>query len=112
MNRTYQKTLLLAVICFSLMLLLGSVALAQEPGTLPTTGASNRAYEYITALDKLRAMNTNAPAPMLAHPEVYEFSSDLQRLNALAVRGPAYMTNGAYGYITELDNLRAMRVNE
>jgi hypothetical protein len=49
---------------------------------------------------------------MLAHPEVYEFSSDLQRLNALAVREPAYMTNGAYGYITELDNLRAMRVNE
>lgn len=111
MNRIY-KTFWLIVICFSLMLLLGSVALAQEPGALPATGASNRAYEYITELDGLRAMSTNAPAPMLAHPEVYEFSSDLQRLNALAVREPAYMTNGAYGYITELANLRAMRVNE
>lgn len=112
MKRYYKKALWLTVVCFSLTLLLGSVALAQEPGTLPVTGASNLSYEYISELDALRVLNTSDPAPMLAHPEVYEFSSDMQHLNALAVRAPAYMTNDAYAYITVLDNLRAMQGNE
>jgi hypothetical protein len=89
-------------------MLLGSIAFAQEPATLPVTGAANRANEYITQLDELRTMGVSSATRTLAHPEVYEFSSDLQQLNAMAVHGPAYLYNDAYAYITTLDQLRAM----
>jgi len=89
-------------------MLLGSIAFAQEPETLPVTGAANRANEYITRLDELRMLDAVPARHTLAHPEVYEFSSDLQRLNTMTVRGPAYRYNDAYAYITLLDQLRAM----
>ncbi len=112
MKRTLQTTLWIVILCIGLTMLLGSVAFAQEPATLPVTGAANRANEYITQLEELRALGVSSPPRVLVHPEVYEFSSDLQQLNAMAVRGPAYLYNDAYAYITSLDQLRAMSYHQ
>lgn len=108
MKRTFKTMLWVALLCIGLTILLGSIAFAQEPATLPVTGAANRANEYVTQLDELRTMGVNSALRTLTHPEVYEFSSDLQQLNAMTVRPPAYLTNDAYAYITTLDQLRTM----
>lgn len=112
MKRIVGTTFWAIVLCVGLTLLLGSVALAQEPETLPVTGAANRANEYITQLDELRALSVGPATYTLAHPEVYEFSSDLQRLSEMTVPGPAYLSNDAYAYITVLDQLRAMTYDQ
>jgi hypothetical protein len=53
----------------------------------------------------------SAAASYLTHPEVYEYSSDLQMLNASATDRVyrAYVYSGANEYVTTLDQLRGMR---
>ena len=105
MNTTYRPLALAIIVALVLIVLFVAAAMAQDaPVTLPVTGADNASYEYITQLDELRGM----ARPMLAHPEVYEFSSDLAALDALANRqaARAVYANGANAFITSLDQLR------
>jgi len=111
MNALYLRfvgALLVAVIVTSL--LAGAVFAQDAPDTLPETGRANRANEYITELDQLRAAGVRS-AGYLAHPEVYEYSSELQQLNAAAAAQTyrAAHQNGANEYITTLDQLRNLR---
>lgn len=112
MKRRFGTSLWIVLLCIALSMLVSSVALAQEPATLPVTGSANRSNEYITQLDQLRTMGARSATRTLAHPEVYEFSSDLQKLNALAAPVPAYLANDAYAYITVLDQLRTMAYDQ
>lgn len=93
--------------------------LAQNvPGALPVTGAARPNYtagaaeEYVTQLDDLRAKGIAAhlrAATGLANPGVYEFSSDLERLNAGA---RASVRSAANDYIDTLDHLRSMQYRQ
>jgi len=108
MNTTYRPLALAIVVALVLIVLFVAAAMAQDaPVTLPVTGAGNASYEYISRLDELRSM----ARPMLAHPEVYEFSSDLAALDALANRQAtrAVYANGANAFITSLDQLRTLQ---
>ena len=108
MNTTYRPLALAIIVALVLIVLFVAAAMAQsEPVTLPVTGAGNASYEYITQLDELRSM----ARPMLAHPEIYEFSSDLTELNTLANRqaARAVYENDANAFITSLDQLRALQ---
>lgn len=90
----------------------GAVFAQDAPDALPVTGAANVSNEYITQLDELRMMGAaSASASYLAHPEVYEYSSDLQMLHAAAADQAyrAYIASGANEYVTTLDQLRSMR---
>ena len=108
MNAFYLRfvgALLVAVIVTSL---LASAVFAQEaPDTLPETGRANLANEYSTHLDQLRATGVRS-AGYLAHPAVYEYSSDLQQLNAAAA-AQTHQAATANDYITTLDQLRSLR---
>lgn len=108
MNTIYRPLALAVVVALVLIVLFAAAAMAQdEPVTLPVTGAGNASYEYITQLDELRSM----ARPMLAHPEVYEFSSDLAALNTMTYRAAerAVYENDANAFITALDQLRTMQ---
>jgi hypothetical protein len=113
MNAIFHRfvgALLVALIIVSL--LTGAVFAQDAPDTLPETGAANRANEYITQLDQLRMLGArSAAADYLAHPGVYDYSSDLQTLNAGAANRvyQAYIDSGANAYVTTLDQLRSMR---
>lgn len=113
MNAIFHRSvgaLLAALIIVSL--LTGAVFAQDAPDTLPETGRANRANEYITQLDQLRMLGArSAAADYLAHAGVYDYSSDLQALNAEAAnRGyRAYIDSGANVYVTTLDQLRSMR---
>ncbi len=108
MNTIYRPLALAVVVALVLIVLFAAAAMAQdEPVTLPVTGAGNASYEYITQLDELRGM----ARPMLAHPEVYEFSSDLAALNTMTYRAAARAVyeNDANAFITALDQMRTMQ---
>ncbi len=108
MNTIYRPLALAVVVALVLIVLFVAAAMAQdEPVTLPVTGAGNASYEYISRLDELRGM----ARPMLTHPEVYEFSSDLTALNAMTYRAAAHAVyeNDANTFVTDLDQLRAMQ---
>ncbi|GIK72033.1 MAG: hypothetical protein BroJett021_10210 [Chloroflexota bacterium] len=93
-------------------LLTGAVFAQDAPDALPETGAANLANQYITQLDELRMLGAASTSrSYLAHPQVYEFSSDLQRLNAAAADQGlwAYIHSAANAYVTTLDQLRNMR---
>jgi len=108
MNTIYRPLALAVVVALVLIVLFAAAAMAQdEPVTLPVTGAGNASYEYITQLDELRGM----ARPMLAHPEVYEFSSDLATLNTMTYRAAARAVyeNDANAFISTLDQLRTMQ---
>ena len=79
------------IVCITVAVLIaaslftGAVVAQDAPDTLPVTGAANVSSEYITQLDELRMLGAaSASASYPAHPEVYEYSSDLQMLNAAA----------------------------
>jgi hypothetical protein len=110
MNIYLRKTVQIVVVLSIAVLVLGGAALAQdEPETLPATGASiNSANSYVTQLDELRAMSQVQTSGTAVRTEysVYEYSSDLQRLNEMAAAAGAKPT--ANDYITQLDELRSM----
>ncbi|MFN3335045.1 MAG: hypothetical protein ACK47M_21295 [Caldilinea sp.] len=113
MNTISRRIVCTVVVAVILTGLLSGALFAQDaPDALPETGAANLANQYITQLDELRTLGT-APASRrhLAHPEVYEFSSGLQRLNAAAADQVqrAYIYSNANAYVTMLDQLRSMR---
>jgi hypothetical protein len=110
MNTYSRKAVQLAIVLSVAILVLGGAALAQdEPDTLPPTGAAvNSANSYITQLDELRAMSQaqSSGTAVRSGYSVYEYSSDLQRLNEMAAAGAAKPT--ANDYISRLDELRSM----
>jgi hypothetical protein len=113
MNAIFHRfvgAVLAALIIVSL--LTGAVFAQDAPDTLPETGGANRANEYITQLDQLRMLGARSAAvDYLAHPGVYEYSSDLQALNAAAANQSyrTYIDSGANAYVTTLDQLRSLR---
>ena len=113
-----MNTIARRIVCTTVAVLIiaslftGAVFAQDAPDALPVTGAANVANEYITQLDELRMMGAaSASASYLAHPEVYEYSSDLQMLHAAAADQVyrAYVYSGANEYATTLDQLRGMR---
>lgn len=111
MNTILKSLLSLILVTLIITALSAAVALAQEPVTLPNTGAPNQANEYAGQLDELRALGSTAAARALTHPEVYDFSSDLQQLNSYAFNRThrSHIYNGANEYITALDRLRSLQ---
>jgi hypothetical protein len=110
MNTYLRKAVRVAIVLSVAILVLGGAALAQdEPDTLPATGASiNSPNSYITQLDELRSMSQPQSSGTVVRTEysVYEYSSDLQRLNEMAAAAAAKPT--ANDYTTRLDELRSM----
>lgn len=110
---TFQPLLIggLAILLIVAFVFTGAALAQDEPDLLPATGAArNNSFDYITQLDNLRASGSEAATQSLAYPEVYEFSSDLQRLNADAASQShlASHPETANDYVTRLDELRGM----
>lgn len=110
-----RKTLgIVTILCIAVFLFAGAALAQDEPDTLPATGAAaNTANSYVTRLDELRVQAQMADAARLAAASagrdrynVYEYSSDLQRLNDMAAQSTT--VPGANDYITTLDHLRDM----
>ena len=115
MNTYKRKTLWIVTMVCVAVFLVAAAALAQdEPDTLPATGAAlNTANSYVTRLDELRFQAQAAEAARVGAASagrdrynVYEFSSDLQRLNEMAAQSTD--VPAANDYITTLDHLRDM----
>jgi hypothetical protein len=99
MNTQFRRALtIILALCFTVVLF-AQVALAQnEPVTQPDRPS------VVAKADEA------APRPILAHPEVYEYSSDLDTLRAqsYAHSARALANPGVYAYSGDLDQLRTM----